>query len=112
MTVVYQRLVDGELVDLKPEEIAQVESDSAENAEQRSREEADAQAAAAARAAAEQKLAALGLTAEDLRLLLGPESMLRSDVAHIIPDPDVVANPGVTTLDGQSFVNPASDSGE
>ena len=56
-------------VELTPEEIAQREADAVAYAEQKAQEEAEAQAKAAAKAAAESKLAALGLTAEEIAAL-------------------------------------------
>jgi len=56
-------------VELTAEEIAQREADAAAYAEQKAQEEADKAAKAAAKAAAESKLAALGLTAEEIAAL-------------------------------------------
>ncbi len=54
---------------LTAEEIAQREADAAAFAEQKAAEEAAAQAAADAKASAEAKLAALGLTADEIAAL-------------------------------------------
>lgn len=56
-------------VELTAEEIAQREADAAAFAEQKAQEEAEAVAKAAAKANAEAKLAALGLTAEEIAAL-------------------------------------------
>ena len=56
-------------VELTPEEIAQREADAVLAAAQRAQEEAEAQAKAEAKASAEAKLAALGLTAEEIAAL-------------------------------------------
>ncbi len=56
-------------VELSPEEIAQRETDAALAAAQRAQEEAEAQAKAEAKVSAEAKLAALGLTAEEIAAL-------------------------------------------
>ena len=56
-------------VELTAEEIAQREADAAAYAERKAQEEADKAAKAAAKAAAESKLAALGLTAEEIAAL-------------------------------------------
>ena len=62
-----QRLVNGVLVDIPVEEAGQIIEDwnsEIESIEQKEAEEAEA------KAAAENKLAALGLTADDLKALL------------------------------------------
>jgi hypothetical protein len=56
-------------VELTAEEIAQREVDAVAYAEQEAAEEAAAQAKAEAKASAEAKLAALGLTAEEIAAL-------------------------------------------
>lgn len=56
-------------VELTAKEIAQMEADAAFYAAQKAAEEAAAQAKAEARATAEAKLAALGLTAEEIAAL-------------------------------------------
>lgn len=56
-------------VELTAEEIAQMEADAQAAAEAKALEEAAAQAAAEAKASAEAKLAALGLTAEEIAAL-------------------------------------------
>ena len=56
-------------VELTAEEIAQREADAAAYAEQKAQEEAEKAAKAAAKEAAESKLAALGLTAEEIAAL-------------------------------------------
>lgn len=56
-------------VELTPEEIAQQEADAITLAQEQSRREAEAQAKAAAKASAEAKLAALGLTPEEIAAL-------------------------------------------
>lgn len=53
------------------EEIAQREADAAAFAEQQAALEAEAAAKAAARASAEEKLAKLGLTADEISAMLG-----------------------------------------
>lgn len=70
MTIPQVKIVNAEtgeeiIRDANAEELAQMEIDSA-NAEAR---KAEAEAAAQAKAAAEAKLAALGLTTEDLKAL-------------------------------------------
>ena len=57
------------IVPLSPEEIAQREADAVAFAEQKAAEEAAAQAAAEAKASAQAKLAALGLTADEIAAL-------------------------------------------
>ncbi len=54
---------------LTPEEISQREADAAEYAAYKAAEDAAAQAAAEAKASAEAKLAALGLTADEIAAL-------------------------------------------
>ena len=61
----YKVQIDDEVRDATPEEVAVIENDKAE-LEQR---KAEAEAKAQAKAAAEAKLAALGLTADDLKAL-------------------------------------------
>ena len=56
-------------VELTAEEIAQAEADAAQAAAERQAREAEEAAAAAAKASAEAKLAALGLTAEEIAAL-------------------------------------------
>ena len=56
-------------VELTAEEIAQREADAVVYAAQKALEEAEAQAKAEAKASAEAKLAALGLTAEEITAL-------------------------------------------
>lgn len=56
-------------VELTAEEIAQMEADAAAAAAAKAAEEAAAQAAAEAKASAQAKLAALGLTAEEIAAL-------------------------------------------
>jgi hypothetical protein len=56
-------------VELTAEEIAQREADAIAAAEAKALEEAAAQAAAEAKASAQSKLAALGLTAEEIAAL-------------------------------------------
>ena len=56
-------------VELTAEEIAQMEADAAAYAEQKAAEEAAKAAAEAAKASAQAKLAALGLTAEEIAAL-------------------------------------------
>ena len=53
-------------VELTAEEIAQMEADAARFAEEQAAREAEEAAKAAAKAAAESKLAALGLTADEI----------------------------------------------
>jgi len=57
-------------VDLTPEEIAQREAEVAAWAEAEAQREAAASAKAAAKASAESKLAALGLTSEEVAALI------------------------------------------
>ena len=57
------------VVPLTAEEIAQVEADRLDWEQRRAAEEAEAAARAAAKASAEAKLAALGLTAEEIAAL-------------------------------------------
>ena len=57
------------IVPLTAEEVAELEAAQAKAAEERAEAEAEAQAKAAAKAAAEAKLAALGLTAEEIAAL-------------------------------------------
>ena len=61
----------GEAIELEltDEEIAQMEAQAVVFAEQRAQEEAEAAAKAAAKASAEAKLAAIGLTAEEIAAL-------------------------------------------
>ena len=56
-------------VELTEQEIAQMEADAQAAAEAKAAEEAAAQAAAEAKASAQSKLAALGLTAEEIAAL-------------------------------------------
>lgn len=56
----------SEEVELTAEEIAQMEADAAKFAEERAAFEAEEAAKAAAKASAEAKLAALGLTADEI----------------------------------------------
>jgi hypothetical protein len=56
-------------VELTDEEILQLEADAAEAAARKATEDAAAQAAAEAKASAEAKLAALGLTPEEIAAL-------------------------------------------
>lgn len=56
-------------VELTPEEVAQMEADAAAYAAQKAQEEAEAQAKAEAKASAEAKLAALGLSADEIAAL-------------------------------------------
>jgi hypothetical protein len=56
-------------VELTAEEIAQREADAAAYAEQKAAEEAEAEAVAEAKASANAKLAALGLTEEEIAAL-------------------------------------------
>jgi len=56
-------------VDLTAEEIAKLEADAIAYAEQKAQEEAEEAAKAAAKASAEAKLAALGLTPEEIAAL-------------------------------------------
>jgi hypothetical protein len=58
-------------VPLTGEEIAQREADAKAAADQKAKEEAEAAAKATAKASAEGKLAALGLTADEVSALLG-----------------------------------------
>jgi magnesium-transporting ATPase (P-type) len=58
-----------QVVPLTAEELAQQESDALAYAERQAAEEAAAQAKAEAKASAESKLAALGLTAEEIAAL-------------------------------------------
>lgn len=57
--------------DFTPEELAQREADAAAEAERVAAEQAAVDAAAAARASALEKLAALGLTAEEAAAIVG-----------------------------------------
>ena len=57
------------IIELTDAEIAQMEADAAAYAAQKAAEEAAAQATAEAKASAESKLAALGLTAEEISAL-------------------------------------------
>jgi hypothetical protein len=59
----------SQYVDLTPEEIQQRELDSIANATAQAEREAEEAAKAAAKAAAEAKLAALGLTSEEIAAL-------------------------------------------
>lgn len=59
----------AEVIELTAQEIAQRDQDAAAAAEERSIREAQEIAKAAAKAAAEAKLAALGLTAEEIAAL-------------------------------------------
>jgi len=59
-----------EVIELTDEEIAQMEVDQANAEADRAAREAEAEAKAAARASATAKLAALGLTAEEVSSLL------------------------------------------
>ena len=59
----------AEVIELTAQEIAQRDQDAAAAAEERSIREAQEVAKAVAKAAAEAKLAALGLTAEDIAAL-------------------------------------------
>jgi hypothetical protein len=59
-----------EIIELTDEEIAQMEIDRANAEAERAAREAEAEAKAAARASATAKLAALGLTAEEVSSLL------------------------------------------
>ena len=59
-----------EIIELTDEEIAQLEVDRANAEADRAEREAEAEAKAAARASAIAKLAALGLTAEEVSSLL------------------------------------------
>jgi hypothetical protein len=56
-------------LELTPEEIAQAEADAQVYAERKAAEEAAAEAAAEAKASAQAKLAALGLTADEIAAL-------------------------------------------
>jgi hypothetical protein len=56
-------------VELTPEELAQREADAAAYAVQKAEEDAAAQAAAEAKASGQAKLAALGLTADEIAAL-------------------------------------------
>ena len=58
-----------EVIELTDEEIAQLETDRANWEAERLAREAEAEAKAAAKAAAQAKLAALGLTAEEIAAL-------------------------------------------
>ena len=58
-----------EVIELTDEEIAQMEVDRANAEAERAAREAEATAKAAAKAAAQAKLAALGLTAEEIAAL-------------------------------------------
>ena len=58
-----------EVIELTDEEIAQMEVDRANAEAERLAREAEAEAKAAAKAAAQAKLAALGLTAEEIAAL-------------------------------------------
>ena len=58
-------------IELTAEEVAQREADAAAWAEEQAQREAQAAAQAAAKASAENKLASLGLTAEEVSALLG-----------------------------------------
>ena len=58
-----------EVIELTDEEIAQLEIDRANAEAERAVREAEAEAKAAAKAAAQAKLAALGLTAEEIAAL-------------------------------------------
>ena len=58
-----------EVIELTDEEIAQMEVDRANTEAERIAREAEAEAKAAAKAAAQAKLAALGLTAEEIAAL-------------------------------------------
>lgn len=58
-----------EVIELTDEEIAQMEVDQANAEAERAAREAEAEAKAAAKAAAQAKLAALGLTAEEIAAL-------------------------------------------
>lgn len=57
------------IIELTDAEIAQMEADAAAFAAQKAEEEAAAQAAAEAKASAQAKLAALGLTADEISAL-------------------------------------------
>lgn len=57
------------IIPLTAEEIAQKEADAIEWAERKAQEDAEAQAKAVAKASAEAKLAALGLTPEEISAL-------------------------------------------
>jgi len=59
-----------EVIELTDEEIAQMEIDRANAESERAEREAEAEAKATARASATAKLAALGLTAEEVSSLL------------------------------------------
>ena len=59
-----------EVIELTDEEIAQMETDRANAESERAEREAEAEAKATARASATAKLAALGLTAEEVSSLL------------------------------------------
>ena len=56
---------------LTAEELAQREADAKAFADEQAKREAEAAAAEAAKASAQSKLAALGLTADELKALLG-----------------------------------------
>jgi hypothetical protein len=58
-----------EEIELNDEEMAQLEIDRVNNLARREAEEAEAEAKATAKASAEAKLAALGLTAEEIAAL-------------------------------------------
>ena len=59
----------AEEIELNDEEMAQLEIDRADNLARREAEQAEAEAKATAKASAEAKLAALGLTAEEIAAL-------------------------------------------
>ena len=60
---------EEQVIDFTPEEIAQREIDAEYFAEMKAQEDAQAEAKAEAKASAVSKLAALGLTADDLKAL-------------------------------------------
>jgi len=59
----------AQVIELTPEEIAQMEALAAQAAEEQAAREAEAAAVAAAKEAAHSKLAALGLTTEEIAAL-------------------------------------------